>query len=88
MGTIEQRQTTENEMQKRYLTNHEVSEMAEAAIRSYEFAASWRDAGRAAREFAADEMGVRATDAQVATAVRIAQAGWEGIKIQVSKALS
>jgi uncharacterized protein YjiK len=58
--------------------------MAEAALTSYEFACCWKRAYQEAAEFAADELGVKATRAQAATAVRIAQTGWEGIKMSVS----
>ncbi len=38
-----------------------------------------------AAEFAADELGVKATKAQAATAVRVAQTGWEGIRMSVQQ---
>lgn len=63
----------------KYLTFVQLDEMADAAVASYEMACEWRAAGRAAREYAADEFGVLATDAQVATAVRIAQVRWHAM---------
>lgn len=57
--------------------------MAEAALTSYEFSCCWKRAFEEACEFAADEFGVKATKAQSATAVRIAQTGWEGIRQSV-----
>jgi len=64
-----------------YLTDTQIDEMAAAAVTSYDMACSWSAAGRAAREYAADELGVKATDAQVATAVRIAQVKWQGFSM-------
>ncbi len=57
--------------------------MAEAALTSYEFSCCWKRAFEEAAEFAADELGVKATRAQAATAIRIAQTGWEGIRQSV-----
>ena len=73
-------------LQPAYLTEAQITEMAEAALTSYEWTASWRDAGRAAREHAADEWGLRATDAQIATAVRLAQVGWQSLSLSVRSA--
>ena len=71
-------------MKSAYLSQWEIQQMAEAALTSYEFACCWKRAYEEAAEFAADELGVKATRAQAATAVRIAQTGWEGIKMSVS----
>ena len=57
--------------------------MAKAALTSYEFSCCWKRAFQEAAEFAADELGVKATRAQAATAVKLAQAGWEGIRLSV-----
>lgn len=73
-------------MKQRYLTESELSGMASAACASYEFACSWRAAGKAAADYAADELGVRATSAQVATAVRLAQTQWEGYRMEAHHA--
>ena len=70
-------------MKTRYLSQQEIQQMAEAALISYEFGCSWKRAFQAAAEFAADELGVKATRAQAATAVRIAKTDWEGIRIGV-----
>ena len=75
-------------LQPAYLTGTQITDMAEAALTSYDWTASWREAGRAAREHAADEWGIRATDAQVATAVRIAQTKWQAIAMSVRSAQS
>ena len=73
-------------MKPRYLTESELSGMASAACASYEFACDWRAAGEAAAEYAADELGARATSAQVATAVRLAQTQWEGYRMEARHA--
>ncbi len=70
-------------MKKRYLYQQEIHQMADAALISYEFGCSWKRAFEAAAEFAIDELGVKATRAQAATAVRIAQTNWERIKIGI-----
>lgn len=72
-------------MKSQYMSQWEIQQMAEAALTSYEFTASWKRAFKAAFEFAADEWGVKATRSQAATAVRIAQTGWEGIRMSVQK---
>ena len=72
-------------MKSQYMSQWEIQQMAEAALISYEFTASWKRAFEAASEFATDEWGVKATRAQTATAVRIAQTGWEGIRMSVPK---
>jgi len=72
-------------MKTAYLSQWEIQQMAEAALTSYEFSCSWNRAFQEAAEFAADELGVKATRAQAATAVRIAQTGWEGIRMSVQQ---
>ena len=68
-----------------YMSEWEIQQMAEAALTSYESTASWKRAFEAAGDFAADEWGIKATRAQAATAVRIAQTGWEGIRMSVKQ---
>jgi hypothetical protein len=63
-------------MRTTYLTSSQIDEMAEAALDSYEMTGDKAAAFRAAREHAADEMGVRATQAQCATAFQRAMVGW------------
>lgn len=70
-------------MKSAYLSQWEIQQMAEAALTSYEFSCCWKRAFEEAAEFAADELGVKATRAQAATAIRIAQTGWEGIRQSV-----
>jgi hypothetical protein len=72
-------------MKAYYLSQWEIQQMAEAALTSYEFSCCWKRAFEEACEFAADEFGVKATKAQAATAIRIAQTGWEGIRQAVQK---
>lgn len=74
-------------MMTRYLTEAECRAVAKAACDSYEMACSWRDAGRAAREYVADELGAKATDAQIAYCVRLAQLQWLGQRESVRKAM-
>ena len=76
-----------NELKTTYLSQWEIQQMAEAALTSYEFSCSWSRAHEAAADFAADELQVCATTAQASTAVRIAQTGWEGIKLCVQKVI-
>ena len=71
-----------------WLSNREIHQMAEAALIAFEFACDWKRAFEAAAEFASDELGVKATKAQAATAVRIAQTGWEGIRIAAQKEIA
>jgi len=71
-------------MKTAFLSEWEIQQMAEAALTSYEFSCCWKRAFEAAAEFAADELGVKATRAQAATAVRVAQTGWEGIRLSVN----
>jgi hypothetical protein len=68
-----------------YMSQFEIQQLAEAALISYEFTASWSRAFEAAKEFAADELGIKATTAQAATSVNIAKTGWEGIRQSVQK---
>tara|TARA_R110000744_G_scaffold219846_1_gene338583 strand:- start:474 stop:707 length:234 start_codon:yes stop_codon:yes gene_type:complete len=71
-----------------YLNDDQIHQMAEAALTSYEMTCSWKRSHEAALEFAADELGVRATVAQASTALRLAQTGWEGLKITVKAAVN
>tara|TARA_R110000822_G_scaffold7154_6_gene29449 strand:+ start:296 stop:532 length:237 start_codon:yes stop_codon:yes gene_type:complete len=66
-------------MKTTFLTSNQITGMAEAALASFEMTASWKAASAAAAEYAADELGVRATGAQIATAMRKAQVGWTAI---------
>ena len=70
-------------MKTAFLSQWEIQQMAEAALTSYEFSCCWKRAFQEAAEFAADEFGVKSTRAQSATAVRLAQSGWEGIRQSV-----
>jgi len=72
-------------MKSQYMSQWDIQQMAEAALISYELTASWKRAFEAATEFAADEWEVKATQSQAATAVRIAQTGWEGIRMSVQQ---
>ena len=69
------------------LTNNQIEEIAEYAMRSYEFNCSWRDAYLAACEYARDEFGKVRTSA-IKLALRIAQTRWEAVTIKTSQELS
>jgi len=66
-----------------YMSTVDTQNMAEAALVSYEMTASWSAAYTAAVEYAADEWHIKATPAQAKTAVRLAQTGWDGIRMSV-----
>jgi len=66
-----------------YMSAIEVQNMAEAALVSYEMTTSWSEAYTAAVEYAADEWHIKATPAQAKTAIRLAQTGWDGIRMSV-----
>ena len=70
-----------------YMSTIEVQNMAEAALVSYEMTASWSAAYNAAVEYAADEWHIKATPAQAKTAIRLAQTGWDGIRMSVKATL-
>jgi hypothetical protein len=70
-----------------YLTDSQITEMAEAALVSYEITASWNSANTAAAEYAADELGVKPTSAQIATAINKAKIGWTAISYATKKAV-
>lgn len=72
-------------MNIRHLSDSAIAGMADAALTSFEWNASWRKAGEAAREHAADELGVRATTAQVGLAVRLAQTRWQGLSFDARR---
>ncbi len=70
-----------------YMSDIQIQNMAEVAIVSYEFTASWAVAYTAALEFAADEWHTKATPSQVMAAVSLAKTGWEGIRSSVKTSL-
>jgi len=72
-------------MKSAYMSQWEIQNMAEEALTSYEMTSNWSRAFEAAVEFAANEWGIKATEAQAATAVAIAKTGWQGIKQSVEK---
>ena len=72
-------------MNSRYITQREIEALAEVAVASYEWACEWPKAYRAIMEYAADDMGLKLTKAQASTALRVAQAKWHGIGIEVRR---
>jgi len=75
-------------METTYLTTEQITDMAETALNAYEITASWKAAGTAAAEHAADEFGVKATSAQIATAMQAAKLGWSAISFVTKKAIA
>lgn len=72
-------------MKSRHLTEEEIKQMAEWAVKDYEFSCSWKSAFYEAAQYAVDEFGIKATKAQAATAVNIARAIWEGYRIEARR---
>ena len=72
-------------MEKRYLSDNEISEMAAAAETCYEWTASWKQAFHAAKEFAQDEIQVVPNKSAVALAVNLAKLAWENKVISTKK---
>tara|TARA_R110000823_G_scaffold273657_1_gene392687 strand:+ start:190 stop:426 length:237 start_codon:yes stop_codon:yes gene_type:complete len=75
-------------MKTAYMSQWEIQTLAEEALKAFEMTASWQAAANAAVEHAADEWEMEATAAQVATALNIAKAGWQGIAMSVKKAIA
>lgn len=71
-----------------YLSDAQISQMADAALRSYEMTSQWLDATRAAQEFAVDELHVRPQLSAVLLAVKIAKVRWIGISQGVRRKVS
>ena len=71
-----------------YLTETQIIEMADEALRNYEVSAEKSRLGEYAADYAADEFGVTATKSQVGYAVNLAMTGWEGIKAATKKAVA
>ena len=75
-------------MKTGYLTEDQIAQMAEYAAQNYELSAEWRKAYDAAREYAAEEFGIRANESQVNYAGKLARTIWEGEKIRVQAAIA
>lgn len=71
-----------------YLSNNQISEMAEVAFTTYEVAADWAAATRAAAEHAVDEFGVQPRRSAVLLAVKLAKVSWQEAIIQTKAATS
>ena len=74
-------------MKTAYMSQWEIQTLAEEALKTFEMTASWQAAANAVVEHAADEWEMKATAAQVATALNIAKTGWQGIAMSVKKVL-
>ena len=70
-----------------YLTENQVTAIAETALASFEMSASWKAARAAGIEFARDEFGVNPNGAQIATAISKAKIGWTAITYATKKEL-
>lgn len=71
-----------------YLTNDQISQMADAAFTAYEMSCSWQRAFEDAREYALDEFGVRPRKSAVLLAVKQAKVAWGEEVLRVRRALS
>lgn len=74
-------------MKTAYMSQWDIQNLAEVSLESFEITASWKAAAEAAAEFAADDWEVKATAAQIATALAIAKTGWQGIAMSVKKVI-
>jgi hypothetical protein len=83
-GTLHLKQG-DSGMEKRYLSDNEISEMAAAAETCYEWTSSWKQAFHAAKEFAQDEFQVSPNKSAVALAVNLAKLAWEKNVISTKK---
>lgn len=72
-------------MKTQWLTEDQITAMAEAALTSYEGACDWSRAQEAAYEFATDELGCTPSKSAVLLAVKRARLAWQGIVISVRK---
>lgn len=69
-----------------YLNDNQIQEMADAAFTTYEVAASWKAATRAAAEYSADEFGIVARTSAVLLAVKLAKVSWQVASQQAARA--
>lgn len=68
-----------------YLSDAQISQMATAALNSYEMSADWGCAFRAANEFALDELNMRPNRTAVLLALKIAKVRWMAIAQNVKR---
>jgi hypothetical protein len=71
-----------------YLSDYQINQMALAAVKSYEMTADWKEARRAAHEFAIDDIGVRPNHTAVLLAVKLAKAKWAATMQRVKQQAS
>jgi len=75
-------------LQQRFINNSEIEQLASWVVTNYEFSCSWRGAGQSAKECAADDFGVRLTNAQVGTVVNVAKQKWQSLVISTQLAIA
>jgi len=73
---------------KRFITDHEIHLMAQAALDTYEMSADKNSAMQAAREYATDELGVLPRRSAVLLAYKLAMQGWDQIKFKTKEYIS
>lgn len=70
-----------------FLTESQISQMADAALLSYEVAADKNAAIQAAKEFCIDEFGVQPSRGAILTAWNRAYAAWREIQTQTKNVI-
>ena len=65
-----------------YLSEDQISQMADAALSNYEFSCDWRVALNAAAEFSMDEFGITPRLSACRLAVQHAKVRWQAIVMQ------
>ena len=66
---------------RRYMSKHEINEMAQAALGAYTDTGHWPDAYAAARKYAEETLGAKPDSAQVFAAVTIARVQQQGRRV-------
>jgi hypothetical protein len=75
-------------LQQRFVNNAEIEELANWVVTNYELSCNWGLAGRSAKEYAADDFGLRLTNAQVGSIVNVAKQKWEAAVISTKASLA
>ena len=72
----------------KYLTDSQVTEVAQYAVNNYEFNCSWKETGRCVQDYIYDEYGFKPRSSLVGLVIRKAQLIWEGYRIAAKKLVS